>query len=256
MEKNKFLATILMIVSLIGIFITVILIYVIPDKKDDIPVETDKDQTNIEVEKDVEKEEEENTEIIDDEEDDIPDFSNYKFDEKFSAYKTDMEFLEGKISLNTPKINLFDDANERLKYIDFILYKNNNTQFTTDVAQTSAYVTKEVYEKTFSNIFGNSYDYKETVDKAGSSMWYNDCGMYPSVHDGNHICFNPGNGTHAPFYFINLREDKGNNKLTVTGEYHILNSDHSYHKYGTFKIIYDISTSNRVIKEMYYYPTN
>ena len=203
-----------------------------------------------------------NTEVADDieedsinaeitkEDDNIPDFSNYKVDSK---YELDLEFLGNKFSVSEANKNLMLDANTRLKYVNHMILKNGEYKLTTDQAQQSAYVTKEYYAEQFKNYFGGNYSYEDTI-KGIESMWYSDCHLYPSVYDGKHICFTNISGVHAPTYFVDLKENIDNKNLKVSGTYHIGNTK-DYHETGTFEIEYDISSSNRTMLGIRYTPS-
>lgn len=242
-KQNKKLFIVLLIIIIFLIIIGFVIGIIMSKNGNYSSNNVSKDNSVIE-DNTVADEDEKSDEQIDD---NIPDLSNYSIDEK---YEKDLLFIDDYVLLNSvaDSKNAFLDPIIRMKYVNNYISSIGEYKVTTDTTQQSAYVTKDYYRNTFETLFSNKYDYVETSQAVGRSMWYNECEDYPSAYNGNNICFTLVKGVHGTkTYFVYINEKEENENLFVTGDYHILSDDHKYHKYGTFEIQYDISTSNRII---------
>ncbi len=178
------------------------------------------------------------------------DTSSYKIDSRLEPYELN---LAVQISSKNFEKNLLDDDKIRITILNSILIKNKEVQHTSDkTRQQSMYVSKELYEQRFKELYGNNYDYEKTVTDVKKGMHFDSCENYPEENDGTKYCIGPAASaiSYMLYIYTNINEQVINNEKIITGEYYVKETDTTYNLHGTLEIKYTLEDENQYLKSI------
>ena len=142
-----------------------------------------------------------------------------------------------------------DGAEKRLALVDFtLMYNEAAHSYTNGDIQSYPYLSKELYEKAYNELYGDNYSLEKDVKETKNSLIYSEDCYGPEK--GN-VCWNGTWGFTGNEISVTKDDTKTTkDTYTVTGTYTIKQGDEeSNTEKGKFTINYTIKNGNKFLKD-------
>lgn len=156
---------------------------------------------------------------------------------------SNFDMIENIVRLSESKEgNLFADSNMRIEYLHYVIQKNKlNGTAGLDYSQGFAYVSREIYENKYYELFGDLYNLNSDLSTMNSNKII-ECSQFSDLPVGNYMCWNPVYKLSDVEYDFELTNKVlDNNTYILSGVYTMFQFNTDVMKEnGTFEVKYVI----------------